>query len=178
MYARLNPILESVAEVLVERELDEAVGTALTIAESHGYVIDDPNLTLEDLAEAVEALAEADDIPLEEKDLLKKVGNVVRRAAATYGKFKGQYQANKDRWSEFKKSVSNAFSGGKKHGYDTSRSKWDKKVADPRAMRKAQKAAAKAKGAARKGKLKQGEKMVFGKVVNIKDAKRKKEAAS
>lgn len=180
MYERINLVLEGVVDVLVERELDEAFSTAFAIAESHGYVLDNEDLSLEELAEAFDALALDESIPLEEKDLLKKIGNIARSAAATYGKFKGKYQANKDRWSEFKKSVSNAFHGGKSHGYKTSRSKWDKKVADPRAARKQQKAAHKQKGAERKAKLakahqilKDGEKMVFGKVVNIKDAQKK-----
>ena len=173
MYGAVNDLLEGIVEGLIERDLGQAIPTALSIVEANGYVLDD-DLSLDELAEAFETIAEDDDLSLEEKDLLGKIGGVVRKAAATYGKAKGKHQANMDRWSAFKKSVSQAFAGGKEQGYKGSRSKWDKKTVDPRVARKADKAARKAKGAARTAKLKPGQKMVFGNVVNMKTAKKKR----
>lgn len=172
MYGEVNTLLEGIVDTLIERDLDAVLPEAFALVEAHGYVLDD-GLSLDELAEAFEVIAEDDALSLDEKDLLGKIGGVVRKAAAAYGKAKGKHQANMDRWSEFKKSVSKAFSGGKEQGYKGNRSKWDKKTVDPRAARKAEKAARKAKGAARAAQLKPGQKMVFGNVVDLKSAKKK-----
>jgi hypothetical protein len=57
--------------------------------------------------------------------ILKKIGNVVRKAAHAYGAVKGGVKGASDRWKGFKKSVGAAYSKGHEKGYKAATGKDD-----------------------------------------------------
>lgn len=57
------------------------------------------------------------DLPDEVKSELEGVGDVVRKVAHAYGAAKGMHAGLKQRWSDFKTSVKNAYTSGQHKGY-------------------------------------------------------------
>lgn len=159
----VNELLEEIQINLLEDQLDDLVAEAEGLLDACGYEV--LAESLDDYIEILESADELDELSLEEKDLLGKIGKAIRTAAATYGKLKGKYQANKDRWDSFKQATQRAYKGGKDSSYAKSARSWNPEYQKKKPSQK------KKKKAGPKRKLKPDEKMVFGRVVKV-DPKR------
>lgn len=157
VFSSVNELLEDIQTSLLEDRIGGLVSEADSILESYGYEVQADSL--EEYADILESAAELEELSLDEKDLLGKIGKAIRTVAATYGKAKGKYQANKDRWDAFKKATKKAYKGGKDYSYGKSAASWNPKYQKKKPSQK--------KGGPKR-KLKKGEKMVFGRVVKVK----------
>lgn len=169
MFSNVNPLMEQVTLVLEEQEFRANVTTAMGILESNGIHIPS-DISVEDFGDALVAAAKFPELALDEADFLSKVGNAARRIAMAYGKAKGKAGAARTRWQDFKASVTRAKELGQAKGKRSYEVGYQAKHQATRTNAAAMKAASKSR------KLKPGEKMVFGKVVNIGDARKKKAA--
>ncbi len=105
-----------IEEVEMQRA-EQLINKADALLAERGYAIEATDY--ESYATTLENFVmTSDEFSLQEEGILRKVGDVVRKAAHAYGKVKGGIAGAKARWSDFKSSVKGAFSDGHKKSFD------------------------------------------------------------